>query len=91
MAAPIATTSPCACSLTLQTLNTCWTQSGSGRPHVLDYLDRLFNYCVASEWGRQARFQHTVNIIRSFKISRDRSVTVANLVDELPCARAAEP
>jgi len=19
-------------------------------PHVLDYLDRLFNYCVASEW-----------------------------------------
>src|SRR5665213_1468271 len=22
-------------------------------PHVLDYLDRLFNYCVASEWGRK--------------------------------------
>jgi len=21
-------------------------------PHVLDYLDRLFNYCVASDWGR---------------------------------------
>jgi len=20
---------------------------------VLDYLDRLFNYCVASEWGRK--------------------------------------
>jgi long-chain acyl-CoA synthetase len=23
-------------------------------PHVLDYLDRLFHYCVASEWGRKA-------------------------------------
>jgi hypothetical protein len=23
-------------------------------PPVLDYLDRLFNYCVASEWGRKA-------------------------------------
>jgi thioester reductase-like protein len=23
-------------------------------PHVLDYLDRLFNYCVASDWGRKA-------------------------------------
>lgn len=23
-------------------------------PHVLDYLDRLFNYCVASDWGRRA-------------------------------------
>jgi thioester reductase-like protein len=22
-------------------------------PHVLDYLDRLFSYCVASEWGRK--------------------------------------
>jgi len=22
-------------------------------PHVLDYLDRLFNYCVASDWGRK--------------------------------------
>jgi long-chain acyl-CoA synthetase len=22
-------------------------------PHVLDYLDQLFNYCVASEWGRK--------------------------------------
>ena len=22
-------------------------------PHVLDYLDRLFHYCVASEWGRK--------------------------------------
>jgi hypothetical protein len=22
-------------------------------PHVLDYLDRLFNYCVTSEWGRK--------------------------------------
>ena len=21
-------------------------------PHVLDYLDRLFSYCVASDWGR---------------------------------------
>jgi long-chain acyl-CoA synthetase len=23
-------------------------------PHVLDYLDRLFQYCVASDWGRKA-------------------------------------
>ena len=23
-------------------------------PHVLDYLDKLFNYCVASDWGRKA-------------------------------------
>jgi long-chain acyl-CoA synthetase len=23
-------------------------------PPVIDYLDRLFNYCVASEWGRKA-------------------------------------
>jgi thioester reductase-like protein len=23
-------------------------------PPVLDYLDRLFNYCVASDWGRKA-------------------------------------
>ena len=22
-------------------------------PLVLDYLDRLFNYCVASDWGRK--------------------------------------
>jgi long-chain acyl-CoA synthetase len=22
-------------------------------PHVLDYLDRLFHYCVASDWGRK--------------------------------------
>ena len=22
-------------------------------PPVLDYLDRLFNYCVASDWGRK--------------------------------------
>jgi hypothetical protein len=22
-------------------------------PPVLDYLDRLFHYCVASEWGRK--------------------------------------
>jgi len=28
--------------------------SGLTPPHVLDYLDRLFNYCVASEWGRKA-------------------------------------
>ncbi len=27
--------------------------SGVRPPHVLDYLDRLFNYCVASEWGRK--------------------------------------
>jgi thioester reductase-like protein len=26
---------------------------GVRSPHVLDYLDRLFNYCVASEWGRK--------------------------------------
>jgi hypothetical protein len=22
-------------------------------PPVMDYLDRLFNYCVASDWGRK--------------------------------------
>ena len=27
--------------------------AGLRPPHVLDYLDRLFNYCVASEWGRK--------------------------------------
>ncbi len=28
--------------------------SGLVPPPVLDYLDRLFHYCVASEWGRRA-------------------------------------
>jgi thioester reductase-like protein len=28
--------------------------AGLTPPHVLDYLDRLFNYCVASDWGRKA-------------------------------------
>ena len=27
--------------------------AGIRPPHVLDYLDRLFEYCVASEWGRK--------------------------------------
>lgn len=27
--------------------------AGIRPPHVLDYLDRLFSYCVASEWGRK--------------------------------------
>ena len=27
--------------------------AGVRPPQVLDYLDRLFNYCVASEWGRK--------------------------------------
>jgi thioester reductase-like protein len=27
--------------------------AGVTPPHVLDYLDRLFHYCVASEWGRK--------------------------------------
>jgi len=27
--------------------------AGVRPPHVLDYLDRLFNYCVESEWGRK--------------------------------------
>ncbi len=27
--------------------------SGIHPPQVLDYLDRLFHYCVASEWGRK--------------------------------------
>ena len=27
--------------------------AGVTPPPVLDYLDRLFNYCVASEWGRK--------------------------------------
>jgi thioester reductase-like protein len=26
---------------------------GVSPPHVLDYLDRLFHYCVASDWGRK--------------------------------------
>jgi thioester reductase-like protein len=26
--------------------------AGIRAPHVLDYLDRLFNYCVVSDWGR---------------------------------------
>jgi thioester reductase-like protein len=26
--------------------------AGIRPPHVLDYLDRLFNYCVATDWGR---------------------------------------
>jgi hypothetical protein len=27
--------------------------AGIRPPQVLDYLDRLFHYCVASEWGRK--------------------------------------
>jgi hypothetical protein len=27
--------------------------SGISAPPVLAYLDRLFNYCVASDWGRK--------------------------------------
>ncbi len=27
--------------------------AGLKPPHVLDYLDRLFNYCVSSDWGRK--------------------------------------
>ena len=27
--------------------------AGVRPPHVLDYLDRLFNYCVDSDWGRK--------------------------------------
>jgi len=27
--------------------------AGVSPPHVLDYLDRLFHYCVASDWGRK--------------------------------------
>ena len=27
--------------------------AGLAPPPVLDYLDRLFAYCVASEWGRK--------------------------------------
>ena len=27
--------------------------AGLKPPHVLDYLDRLFHYCVVSEWGRK--------------------------------------
>ena len=27
--------------------------AGVRPPHVLDYLDRLFQYCVASDWGRK--------------------------------------
>ena len=52
-AAPIATTSPCACSLTPPTPSGCWSPPESRPPPVLDYLDRLFHYCVASDWGRK--------------------------------------
>ena len=51
-------------------------------PPVMDYLDRLFHYCVASDWGRKDGFS-TMNLIRRFQLARDRGVTVANLVDEL--------
>ena len=51
-------------------------------PPVLDYLDRLFHYCVASDWGRKP-VRRPMNIFRRFQLSRDRNVTVANLVDEL--------
>ena len=27
--------------------------AGLSPPPVLDYLDRLFHYCVASDWGRK--------------------------------------
>jgi hypothetical protein len=27
--------------------------AGVSPPPVLDYLDRLFHYCVASDWGRK--------------------------------------
>jgi hypothetical protein len=27
--------------------------AGISPPPVLDYLDRLFHYCVASDWGRK--------------------------------------
>ena len=27
--------------------------AGLRPPPVLDYLDRLFHYCVASDWGRK--------------------------------------
>jgi len=28
--------------------------AGIRPPHVLDYLDRLFEYCIATDWGRKA-------------------------------------
>ena len=56
--------------------------AGVRPPQVLDYLDRLFNYCVASEWGRKP-VPVAMNIFRRFRLARDRNVTVANLVDEL--------
>jgi len=27
--------------------------AGIYAPPVLEYLDRLFNYCIASDWGRK--------------------------------------
>ena len=56
--------------------------AGLRPPPVLDYLDRLFHYCVASDWGRKPS-TCPMNIFRRFQLARDRSVTVANLVDEL--------
>ena len=49
---------------------------------MLDYLDSLFHYCVASEWGRKAGCR-PMNLLRRFQLARDRNVTVANLIDEL--------
>ncbi len=56
--------------------------AGISPPPVLDYLDRLFHYCVASDWGRKP-VASLMNIFRRYQFARDRSVTVANLVDEL--------
>ena len=52
-AAPIATTSPCACSSTPPMPSGFWSPPACSPPPVLDYLDRLFHYCVASDWGRK--------------------------------------
>jgi len=48
-----------------------------------DYLDRL-STTVSPVNGTQGNLC-SMNLIRRFQLSRDRSVTVANLVDELLC------
>ena len=56
--------------------------AGMCPPPVLDYLDRLFHYCVASDWGRKP-VSASMSILLRYQLARDRGVTVANLVDEL--------
>ena len=50
---------------------------------MLDYLDRLFHYCVASDWGRKPVTVHNESSSGDINSRATTGVTVANLVDEL--------